>query len=342
MQARNHARQDIGHKELALLLQDILRLGVEIHRLDGAGRLEDHEAAQVQREFGEYLLEVLAVTQQFREDLQDILHIACSERLRHLVDPVVADEAEDLAHALRCNGAVCKRCALVEDGERIAHAAVSLDGNHRECLILSLHLHLLGNVAQAALDLPDSDALEVVALAARLDCRRDLVGLCRREDKDDMRRRLFQRLEERIESLRRQHVDLIDDVDLIAAVDRRELDRLSQIADLVDAAVGCRIDLEDVHRRALCDLAALLALPAGFRCRPVLAVERLREDLRRTRLARAARAGKEVCMADVAARNGICQRPADMLLPHEVLERLRPPLPIQRNIRHRNPSPLYD
>ena len=86
----------------------------------------------------------------------------------------------------------------------------------------------------------------------------------------------------------------------------------------------------------------MLALPAGLRCRPVLAVERLREDLRRTRLARAARAGKEVRMADVAARDGICQRPADMFLPHEVLEGLRPPLPIQRNIRHRNPSPLYD
>ena len=247
----------------------------------------------------------------------------------------MADETEDLAHALCRDCPFGERRALVEDGQRIAHAAVGLYRDHREGLVLGLHLHLCRDVAQAALDLLDSDALEVVALAARLDGRRDLMGLRRRENEDDVRRRLLERLQERVERLGRQHVDLVDDVDLVAAIDRRELDRLAQVADLVDAAVGGRIDLKDIHRGAVRDLAALLTLPARLRRRPVLTIERLRQDLRRTRLARAARAGKEIRMTDVAARDGIRQRPADMLLPDEVLERLRPPLPIQRNIRHR-------
>ena len=49
VQARDHARQDLGREELGLILQYILWLGVEVHGLDGARRLEDHEAAQVQR-----------------------------------------------------------------------------------------------------------------------------------------------------------------------------------------------------------------------------------------------------------------------------------------------------
>mgnify|MGYP000541434153 CR=1 FL=1 len=86
-----------------------------------------------------------------------------------------------------------------------------------------------------------------------------------------MLRRFFQGFQQRIEGLGSQHVYLIDDVDLVASIDRRELDRLAQITDFIDAAIGGRIDLKDIHRGAVRDLTALLALPAGLRRRPMLA-----------------------------------------------------------------------
>ena len=60
------------------------------------------------------------------------------------------------------------------------------------------------------------DAGEVEALAARQDGDRDLVRLGRREDELHVRRRLLQRLEQGVERLRRQHVNFVDDVDLVA------------------------------------------------------------------------------------------------------------------------------
>ena len=60
-------------------------------------------------------------------------------------------------------------------------------------------------------------SLEVVDLAAREDGGQDLVLLGRGEDEDDMGGRFLQRLEEGIEGLLREHVDLVDDKDLVAS-----------------------------------------------------------------------------------------------------------------------------
>ena len=149
-----------------------------------------------------------------------------------------------------------------------------------------------------------------------------------------MRGRLFERLQQRVERLCRQHVHLVDDVDLVASFGGRELHLLAQVAHLVDAAVRGRVDLEDVERRAVGDLRAALADAAGIGRRPLLAVQRLRENLRRARLARAARPRKKIGMGDAAGRNRLGKRPRYSFLPHEILESARPPLPVERDVSH--------
>ena len=151
----------------------------------------------------------------------------------------------------------------------------------------------------------DLRAAEVEALAAREDGLGDLVRLGGGEHEDDVGRRLLERLEQRVEGLAREHVDLVDDVDLEAAVDRREGDLVAQVADVVDAAVGGGVHLDDVERtcrrrwprsggrrRRAWPSAASPARPASD------AVERLGEDARGARLAGAARAGEEVGVGD--------------------------------------------
>ena len=80
---------------------------------------------------------------------------------------------------------------------------------------------------------------------------------------------------------------------------------------------------------------------AGLGSRPLLTVDRLGKDLRRTRLACAARAGKEISMTDASRRNRIRKRLADVFLPHEFTKDLRPPFPIKRNICHNLSSLLF-
>ena len=59
-------------------------------------------------------------------------------------------------------------------------------------------------------------------------CERDrmvsgnLVQLRRRHHEDDVRRRLLDRLEQRVERVRRELMDLVDDEDLVAVAHRRD------------------------------------------------------------------------------------------------------------------------
>ena len=334
VEPREHLHDRFARPERCLLFQHIFGLGVEVEPLDRAGRLIDHEAPEMQLELGDDLPQVLAVAQQLGDEVQHVLRLARGQCLRHAVDPAVADEAEHFLHLRLRHAAIRKRDALVEDRERVAQAAVRLQRDEFERLVIGLRLHLVADVAQPPLDFADRDAAEIKALAARLNRRRHFVRLRRREDEHDMRGRLFERLQERVERLGRQHVHLVDDVDLVAALGGRELHRLAQAADLVDAAVRCRVDFEDVHGRAIHDALAALAFSARVWRRALLAVQRHRENLRRARLARAAWPGEKVGVADTPRRDGLRKRARDMVLPDEVAERMRPPFAIECDVRH--------
>ena len=77
--------------------------------------------------------------------------------------------------------------------------------------------------------------------------------------------RLFQRLEQRVERLVREHVHFVDDVDLEAGAAGPDVDVLPQLADLVDAAVAGAVDLQHVDVVARGDGLADVALVAGRR-----------------------------------------------------------------------------
>src|SRR5260370_25563745 len=89
---------------------------------------------------------------------------------------------------------------------------------------------------------------------------------------------------------------LVDDVDLERPQRRGQIHLLAQVANLVDAAVRRRIDLDEVQRRTRGHLDARLALVAWFSgiARAARAVERLREQARGRRLTRAARTAEQV------------------------------------------------
>ena len=163
------------------------------------------------------------------------------------------------------------------------------------------------------------------------------MGLGRRKDEEDAFRRFFQRFEQSVEGLRRQHMHFVDDVDFIMSRRRRKLHGFAQIADLVDAAVGCRVNLEHIHRRTVADAAAGVTDTAWRERRALGAVQRACENLCRACLPCTARARKEVGVARLPRRHRTCKRAADVLLPHEIRERLRTPTAIECNIGHENP-----
>src|SRR5207247_2150221 len=178
------------------------------------------------------------------------------------------------------------------------------------------------------------DRAEVEPLDAREDRRGHVARVGRREDEDDVGRRLLERLQERVERGLGQLVHLVDDVDLVAPARRRILRVLAERADLLDATVRRAVDLDDVHERPGLALAAHGASPAGLGARPLGIEERPRQEPRRRGLADATRAREEVGVGDAPGRERVPERARDRVLADDRVERLRPPFPRQDLITH--------
>ncbi len=169
-------------------------------------------------------------------------------------------------------------------------------------------------------------------VGARADRRQHLVRLGGGEDEQDVGRRLLDELEQGVEALRRDHVGLVDDVDLVARLHRREDGALAQLAGVVDAAVGGRVDLDDVDRAVpgRRQGAAGVALPARLGRGPGRAVEGAGQDARRGGLAAAPRPREEIGVVQAPGADRVDERLGDVLLADDFGEGLRPVFAVQR------------
>ena len=103
---------------------------------------------------------------------------------------------------------------LVERAERVAEAPGRRASDRGDRAVGDLDRLGRGHAAEDLGDLLGRRTLEVEALAAIDDRRHHLVRLGRREDEHGRGRRLLERLQERVPSLAREHVGLVEDVDL--------------------------------------------------------------------------------------------------------------------------------
>ena len=114
----------------------------------------------------------------------------------------------------------------------------------------------------------------------------------------------------------------VDDIDLRAGLGARRVHRaLAQVARVIDAAVGSGVELHDVEIGGTGpNAAARIAHPAGFAAgRPLLAIQRHREDPGRRGLPYAARTGKKVAVGHPALEERVGPR---RLLVHVRVERV--------------------
>ena len=145
-------------------------------------------------------------------------------------------------------------------------------------------------------------------------------------------RRLLEDLQQRVERLAGQPLRLVDDVDLLAALRGRGGRALAKLPGVLDAAVGRRVDLDDVQVLAVADPDALLALVARLGGRALHAVDHLRQDPGGGGLARAPRTAEQVGVGQPALADRADQGPHDVLLPDDLARRLRAVLPVQRPV----------
>ena len=219
-----------------------------------------------------------------------------------------------------------KRDRLVEQRQPVAHRAVGGARDQRHGRGLGLDPFGRGDPAVMRDQQLDRHAAQRKALAARQHGHRHLVDLGRGEDELDVGRRLFERLQQRVEGVLRQHVHFVDDVDLVARRDRPVAHAVGQLADVVDAGARGRVHLDHVDMAVLGDGAAVArTAPHGLDRRPARAVgadavERAGDDARGRRLADAAHAGEDEGMGDPPGGDRVRERAHHRLLPDQLGE----------------------
>ena len=178
-------------------------------------------------------------------------------------------------------------------------------------------------------DLRGGQRSEPQPLTARSHRREEQVGTRRDENEDGCRRRLFERLEERVLRLRHERVRIIHDNDPSSSFERaisRSIDRIANLIDLDGSVVAGR-EVHDIRMHAARDPAARAALAAGVhptRVRPLhrmFAIERLRERHGRGVFADAWGAGKNQAWRERPAADRARQQLEEVPVAHELAKR---------------------
>ena len=132
-------------------------------------------------------------------------------------------------------------------------------------------------------------------------------------------RRFLEHLQQGGRRSRPEHVDLVEDVHLVAAR-RAEGHLLDELSDVVDGVVRRRVELEHVVTGATLDRQARVAFAARLAVDGCRAVEHLGEDAGRGRLAGAARPGEKVGLALPTGAHRLAQCPHDVVLALQLAE----------------------
>ena len=226
---------------------------------------------------------------------------------------------------------------LVEDRQAVARGAGGGADDQRQDARVDGDALRRDDRAQQLGERPRRHEPERVVVGARPDGLQHALRLGRREDELHELRRLLDELQQRVERRRRDHVGLVDDVDLVAARHGREEGPFAQVTGVVDAVVRRRVDLDDVERagavRGQRDARGAGAARVGRRA--LLAVQRARHDAGARGLAAAARAAEQVGVRDAAVRQRLAQRAGDVRLPDDLGERARPVLAVERQAHAR-------
>ena len=187
----------------------------------------------------------------------------------------------------------------------VAEAAVGGAGEGAKNGGVGFNVFLLADVAKPFDDGLGGDAAKVEALAAGDDGGENFVGFGGAEDEDYVGGRLLQGLEEGVRGGLGEHVGFVDDVDLVAAFDGREVYTVADTANFVDAAVAGGVHFDEVHGASGFDVLAKGAAVVGLAVLGVEAAEAAGQNAGGGGLSGPARAAEEVGVGDAVLEDGL-------------------------------------
>ena len=246
------------------------------------------------------------------------------------------DGAQHVANLVLQNLATAIGNGLIEQRQRITHTARGGLADQVERAALKVDLLGLQYLGQVRGNGFAAHIAQIELHAARQHRDRHFLRIGRGKNEKYMRRRFFKRLEHRVERVRRQHVHLVDHVDLVATGRGRVNRVVEQLRHFVNAAIRRSIKLEVIDKTALIDFGTGTALTTGRGRHAGLAVHRLGQNARDRRLTHTASAGKQIGVMNTTRLECVVESADDMILPHQRIEGAGSPFTCQNLMRHKS------
>ena len=239
---------------------------------------------------------ILAVRQHLCQEFYGLRGPAFGYQVGQPGEDFLAGCSQKIQHLRRVHRLVSAGDALIQNAESVPDGTVRVGRDDPQRSVGHIDADLTADpphpIDQDRLRYP----LEIQAETSGQDGRGELSRLGSRQNEGDVFRRFLQRLEQRVEGFRRQHVDFIYYIYFVPALCRGIVDAVPQLADIIYAAVGSRVDLHDVQERPIFDRLTGGALTAGTLSLRK-AVQSLGQQPCRRRLARPAGPAEQIGMA---------------------------------------------
>jgi len=236
--------------------------------------LADQEIAEQLGQIRDEAGHVAASHHQLVYQIQGGGSIAPDQGIGELQQGIVFGQAGQGQDIVPRNGSLAAHAGLVQETDRIPQRAVGKSRDRLQSAGINGDPVGCGDFAQPGGDAFDRNTAEIITLAAGQDGRRDAVRLGGRQNEYGVGRWLLERFEQGIESPGGQHMDFVDDVNLVRGFGRHEIDFIGDPADIVDTVIGGGVHFHDIEQRAVENATADFALVAGIAVLGILAIDR--------------------------------------------------------------------
>ena len=258
--------------------------------------------------------------------------IPADQSRQELVEAAGRHPSRELVESILCELSLAIGHQLVEQRLGISHPPPGIAGDLAKQLLAGLALLSLADLGETIDRILFRDRLEIKPLTTRENRIGNLVRFGGGEDELDVRRRLLEGLQERVEGLTGQHMNLVNEVDLVISTRSRPVDPLDNRPDIIDAAMGGAIELDNIDVLAgmnrLAD-AAFVARACPLLLWPVTVVgrrtvDRLGKDSRHRGLADPPGTGEEIGVSHSTLEDPAAESPGDGFLANHLFEFPRP------------------
>jgi len=176
--------------------------------------------------------------------------------------------------------------------------------------------------------------VEIIPLTSGQNRNRNLVGLGCCQNKDHIRRRFFQCLEQGIKRTSRKHMHLIDDIYFVPSLCRAIRNLFPNLSNIIHTVIGGSIDLDHIHGSTRLNGFAHLTFITRTSIHRMLTVDCFCQDLGYRCFTGTPCSAKKICMSDTVCVNLIGKRGHNVILPFDVFKIIGPELSVQGSITH--------